>query len=108
MFTSFRVVIGSTLFRKVGEREPDTWDDLLRAGRKLRSSAIPSGLPIARPPIRSRRLIDPLVLRAKDIAEDGRRYDQLQGDGDRARVRAAGLTNEAMDPAVSRGTTRQQ
>src|SRR5262249_40511099 len=36
MFTSFPGSHRIDLFEKVGEREPDTWDDLLRAGRKLK------------------------------------------------------------------------
>jgi multiple sugar transport system substrate-binding protein len=35
------------LFDKVGEQPPDTWDDLLRAGRKLKKIGHPVGIPIS-------------------------------------------------------------
>jgi multiple sugar transport system substrate-binding protein len=35
------------LFEQVGETPPDTWDELLRAGRKLKKSATRSAFPLA-------------------------------------------------------------
>ncbi len=35
------------LFEQVGENAPDTWDDLLRAGRKLKKIGHPVGIPIS-------------------------------------------------------------
>jgi multiple sugar transport system substrate-binding protein len=34
-------------FDQVGEKPPDTWDDLLRAGRKLKAHGYPVGIPIS-------------------------------------------------------------
>jgi multiple sugar transport system substrate-binding protein len=35
------------LFEKVGEQPPDTWEDLLKAGRKLKKIGNPVGIPIS-------------------------------------------------------------
>jgi multiple sugar transport system substrate-binding protein len=35
------------LFEQVGEKPPDTWEDLLRAGRKLKKIGHPVGIPIS-------------------------------------------------------------
>ena len=36
-----------SLFEQVGEKPPDTWDDLLRAGRKLKKIGHPVGIPLS-------------------------------------------------------------
>ncbi len=47
MYTSFPGSHRIDLFEKVSEREPDTWDDLLRAGRKLKKIGHPVGFAIS-------------------------------------------------------------
>jgi multiple sugar transport system substrate-binding protein len=37
------------LFREVGEGRPDSWEDVLRAGRALKAKGYPSGSPLHRP-----------------------------------------------------------
>ena len=41
-------------FDEVGEKPPDTWEDLVTAGKKLKAKGTPSAFPSARRPMRSR------------------------------------------------------
>jgi multiple sugar transport system substrate-binding protein len=43
-FISFPLAWRSDLFEEVGEKLPDTWEDLLRAGKKLKAKGHPLGL----------------------------------------------------------------
>src|SRR5207249_807713 len=47
LFISFPGSHRIDLFEKVGERAPDTWEDLLRAGRKLKKLGHPVGIAIS-------------------------------------------------------------
>ena len=73
MFTSFPGSHRIDLFEKVGEREPDTWEDLLRAGRKLKKLGHPVGFAISQTTDSVSTLYSILwCYGAKDIAEDGK------------------------------------
>jgi multiple sugar transport system substrate-binding protein len=47
LYTSFPGSHRIDLFEKVGERAPDTWEDLLRAGRRLKKLGHPVGFAIS-------------------------------------------------------------
>ena len=47
LYTSFPGSHRIDLFEKVGEKAPDTWEDLLRAGRKLKKLGHPVGIAIS-------------------------------------------------------------
>jgi ABC-type glycerol-3-phosphate transport system substrate-binding protein len=73
-YISFPLAWRTDLFEEVGEKAPDTWEDLLRAGKKLKAKGHPLGLQFGHSNDR------------QGLEDDHRR---LQGDGGGARVRQA-------------------
>ena len=101
MFTSFPGSHRIDLFEKVGEREPDTWDDLLRAGRKLKKLGNPVGFAISQTTDSVSTLYSILwCYGAKDVAEDGKTIAINSKATEAAIDYVQTLYNEAMDPAV--------
>jgi multiple sugar transport system substrate-binding protein len=101
LFSSFPGSHRIDLFEKVGEKAPDTWDDLLRAGRKLKKLGHPVGFAISQTTDSVTTLYSILwSFGAKDIAEDGKTIaiNSRETEGALEYVRA--LYNDAMDPAV--------
>jgi multiple sugar transport system substrate-binding protein len=47
MWISFPGTYNETLFKKHGQPVPDTWEDLLKAGRELKKAGHPVGIPIS-------------------------------------------------------------
>src|ERR1051325_11133528 len=73
MYVSFPGSHRIDLFEKVGERTPDTWDDLLRAGRKLKKLGHPVGFAISQTTDAVSTLYSILwCFGAKDVAPDGK------------------------------------
>jgi multiple sugar transport system substrate-binding protein len=101
LFSSFPGSHRIDLFEKVGEKAPDTWDDLLRAGRKLKKLGHPVGFAISQTTDSVTTLYSILwSFGAKDVAEDGKTIaiNSRETEGALEYVRA--LYNDAMDPAV--------
>ena len=89
------------LFEKVGEREPDTWEDLLRAGRKLKKLGHPVGFAISQTTDSVSSLYSILwSYGAKDIAEDGKTVAINSKATEAAVDYVKALYDDAMDPAV--------
>jgi multiple sugar transport system substrate-binding protein len=101
MYTSFPGSHRIDLFEKVSEREPDTWDDLLRAGRKLKKLGNPVGFAISQTTDSVSTLYSILwCYGAKDVAEDGKTIAINSKATESAIEYVQALYNEAMDPAV--------
>src|SRR4029077_3971511 len=89
------------LFEKVGEREPDTWEDLLRAGRKLKKLGHPVGFAISQTTDSVTTLYSILwCFGARDVAEDGKTI-AINSPATAAAVDyVQAIYTDAMDPAV--------
>jgi len=89
------------LFEKVGERAPDTWEDLLRAGRKLKKLGFPVGFAISQTTDSVTTLYSILwSFGAKDVAPDGRTIAIRSRETETAIDYVRTLYNDAMTPAV--------
>ncbi len=89
------------LFEKVGEKAPDTWEDLLRAGRKLKKLGHPVGFAISQTTDSVSSLYSVLwSYGAKDIAPDGKTVAIRSKETETAIEYVRALYNDAMDPVV--------
>ena len=89
------------LFEKVGEKAPDTWEDLLRAGRKLKKLGHPVGFAISQTTDSVSSLYSVLwSYGAKDIAPDGKTVSINSKETETAIEYVRALYNDAMDPVV--------
>jgi multiple sugar transport system substrate-binding protein len=89
------------LFEKVGEKAPDTWEDLLRAGRKLKKLGHPVGFAISQTTDSVSTLYSILwSFGAKDVAADGKTITIRSKETELAIDYVRTLYNDAMDPAV--------
>jgi multiple sugar transport system substrate-binding protein len=89
------------LFEKVGEKAPDTWDDLLRAGRKLKKLGHPVGFAISQTTDSVSSLYSVLwSFGAKDVAADGKTIAIRSKETELAVDYVRALYADAMDPAV--------
>jgi multiple sugar transport system substrate-binding protein len=89
------------LFEKVGEKAPDTWEDLLRAGRKLKKLGHPVGFAISQTTDAVSTLYSILwSYGAKDVAPDGKTVTLNSRETETAVDYVRTLYNDAMDPAV--------
>ena len=89
------------LFEKVGEKAPDTWEDLLRAGRKLKKLEHPVGFAISQTTDSVSTLYSILwCYGAKDIAADGKTIMINSKETETAIEYVRALYNDAMDPVV--------
>ena len=96
-----RAVTGSICSEKIGEREPDTWDDLLRAGRKLKKLGHPVGFAISQTTDSVSTLYSILwSYGAKDVAEDGKTIAINSKQTEAVIDYVQALYTDAMDPAV--------
>ena len=101
MYVSFPGSHRIDLFEKVGERAPDTWDDLLRAGRKLKKLGHPVGFAISQTTDAVSSLYSILwCYGAKDVAQDGKTVAINSKETEAAIEYVRALYNDAMDPAV--------
>ena len=101
LYTSFPGSYRIDLFEKVGEREPDTWEDLLKAGRKLKKLGHPVGFAISQTTDSVSTLYSILwCYGAKDIAEDGKTVAINSKATEAAVDYVKALYDDAMDPAV--------
>jgi multiple sugar transport system substrate-binding protein len=88
-------------FEQVGEKAPDTWEDLLRAGRKLKKLGHPVGIAISQTTDAVSSLYSILwCYGAKDVAADGRTITINSKETAAAVDYVQALFNDAMDPAV--------
>ena len=89
------------LFEKVGERAPDTWEDLLRAGRKLKALGHPVGFAISQTTDSVSTLYSILwSFGAKDVGADGKTVAINSRETEAAVDYVRALYTDAMDPAV--------
>jgi multiple sugar transport system substrate-binding protein len=101
MFVSFPGSHRIDLFEKVGEKAPDTWEDLLRAGRKLKKIGHPVGFAISQTTDSVTTLYSILwSYGAKDVSEDGKTVAINSRQTEAAIDFVQALYTEAMDPAV--------
>jgi multiple sugar transport system substrate-binding protein len=101
LFSSFPGSHRIDLFERVGERPPDTWDDLLRAGRKLKKLGHPVGFAISQTTDSVTTLYSILwCYGAKDVAEDGKTIAINSRETEAAIDYVRALYTDAMDPAV--------
>ncbi|HEY2991891.1 MAG TPA: extracellular solute-binding protein [Methylomirabilota bacterium] len=101
MFASFPGSHRIDLFEKIGEKAPDTWEDLLRAGRKLKKLGHPVGFAISQTTDSVTTLYSILwCFGAKDVAEDGKTITINSRATEAAVDYVQALYNDAMDPAV--------
>jgi multiple sugar transport system substrate-binding protein len=101
LFSSFPGSHRIDLFERVGERAPDTWDDLLRAGRKLKKLGHPVGFAISQTTDSVTTLYSILWCHgAKDVAEDGKTVAINSRQTEAAVDYVQALYTDAMDPAV--------
>jgi multiple sugar transport system substrate-binding protein len=101
MYTSFPGSHRIDLFEKIGEPAPDTWDDLLRAGRKLKKLGNPVGFAISQTTDSVSTLYSILwCYGAKDVAEDGKTIMINSKATETVIDYVQALYNDAMDPAV--------
>jgi multiple sugar transport system substrate-binding protein len=101
MFVSFPGSHRIDLFEKVGEKAPDTWEDLLKAGRKLKKIGHPVGFAISQTTDSVTTLYSILwSFGAKDVAEDGKTVAINSRQTEAAIDYVQALYTEAMDPAV--------
>jgi len=88
-------------FEQVGEKAPDTWDDLLRAGRKLKKLGHPVGFAISQATDSVTTLSSILwCFGAKEVAADGRTVAIRSKETEAALDYVRALYTEAMDPVV--------
>ena len=89
------------LFEKVGEKAPDTWEDLLRAGRKLKKLGHPVGFAISQTTDSVTTLYSILwSYGAKDVAADGRTIAIRSKETEAVIDYVRALYTDAMDPVV--------
>ena len=89
------------LFEKVGEKAPDTWEDLLRAGRKLKKLGYPVGFAISQTTDSVSTLYSILwCYGAKDVAADGRTVAINSKETETAIDYVKALYMDAMEPDV--------
>jgi multiple sugar transport system substrate-binding protein len=89
------------LFEKVGEKAPDTWEDLLRAGRKLKKLGHPVGFAISQTTDATSTCSSILwSFGGKEVAEDGRTVAINSPQTEAAVEYVRALYADAMDPAV--------
>ena len=101
LFISFPGSHRIDLFEKVGERAPDTWEDLLRAGRKLKKLGHPVGFAISQTTDSVSTLYSILwSYGAKDVAEDGKTVAINSKETEAVIDYVSALYTDAMDPAV--------
>ena len=101
LFSSFPGSHRIDLFEKVGERAPDTWEDLLRAGRKLKKMGHPVGFAISQTTDSVTTLYSILwCYGAKDVAEDGKTIAINSRQTEAAVDYVQALYADAMDPVV--------
>ncbi len=101
MYVSFPGSHRIDLFEKVGEQPPNTWEDLLRAGRKLKKLGFPIGFAISQTTDSVTTLYSILwSYGAKDIAADGKSVAINSRETEAALEIVKALFIEAMDPAV--------
>jgi multiple sugar transport system substrate-binding protein len=101
LFSSFPGSHRIDLFEKVGERAPDTWEDLLRAGRKLKKLGHPVGFAISQTTDSVTTLYSILwCYGAKDVAEDGKTIVINSRQTEAAVDYVQALYADAMDPVV--------
>src|SRR5262245_10146553 len=101
LFSSFPGSHRIDLFEKVGEKAPDTWEDLLRAGRKLKKLGHPVGFAISQTTDSVSTLYSILWrYGAKDVAEDGKTISINSKQTEAAIDYVLALYNDAMDPAI--------
>ena len=101
MYASFPGSHRIDLFEKVGEKAPETWDDLLRAGRKLKKLGHPIGFAISQTTDSVTTIYSILwSFGAKDVAEDGKTVTINSRQTEAAVDYIQALYNDAMDPAV--------
>ena len=101
LFTSFPGSHRIDLFEQVGERPPDTWEDLLRAGRKLKKLGHPVGFAISQTTDSVTTIYSILwCFGAKDVAEDGKTVTINSKETEAAVDYIRALYADAMDPAV--------
>jgi multiple sugar transport system substrate-binding protein len=101
LFSSFPGSHRIDLFEKVGERPPDTWEDLLRAGRKLKKLGNPVGFAISQTTDSVTTLYSILwCYGAKDVAPDGKTIAINSKETEAAIDYVRTLYTDAMDPAV--------
>lgn len=101
MFISFPGSHRIDLFEKVGERAPDTWEDLLRAGRKLKKLGHPVGFAISQTTDSVSTLYSILwSFGGKDVAADGKTIAINSKETAAAVDYVRALYTDAMDPAV--------
>jgi multiple sugar transport system substrate-binding protein len=101
LFQSFPGSHRIDLFEKVGERPPDTWDDLLRAGRKLKKLGYPVGFAISQTTDSVTTLYSILwCYGAKDVAQDGKTIAINSKETEAAVDYVKALYTDAMEPVV--------
>jgi multiple sugar transport system substrate-binding protein len=101
LYTSFPGSHRIDLFESVGERAPETWEDLLRAGRKLKKLGHPVGFAISQTTDSVTTIYSILwCFGAKDVAEDGKTITINSKDTEAAVEYMRALYTDAMDPAV--------
>jgi multiple sugar transport system substrate-binding protein len=89
------------LFEKVGEKAPDTWEDLLRAGRKLKKLGHPVGFAISQTTDSVSTLYSILwCYGASDVASDGKTVTINSKQTEAAVDYVRALYADAMDPVV--------
>jgi multiple sugar transport system substrate-binding protein len=101
LFVSFPGSHRIDLFEKVGERAPDTWEDLLRAGRKLKKLGHPVGFAISQTTDAVTTLYSILwSFGAKDVASDGKTIAINSRETEAAIDYVRTLYTDAMEPVV--------
>ena len=101
LFASFPGSHRIDLFEKVGEKAPDTWEDLLRAGRKLKKLGHPVGFAISQTTDSVTTLYSILwCYGARDVAEDGKTIAINSRATEAAIDYVQALYTDAMEPAV--------
>jgi multiple sugar transport system substrate-binding protein len=101
MFVSFPGSHRIDLFEKVGEKAPDTWEDLLRAGRKLKKIGHPVGFAISQTTDSVTTMYSILwSFGAKDVAEDGKTVAINSRQTEAAVDYIQALYADAMEPSV--------
>src|SRR6266446_10372861 len=101
LYTSFPGSHRIDLFEKVGEKAPDTWDDLLRAGRNLKNLGHPVGIAISQTTDSVSTLYSILwCYGAKDVAADGKSITINSKATETAVDYVNALYADAMEPAV--------
>jgi multiple sugar transport system substrate-binding protein len=89
------------LFEKVGEKAPETWEDLLRAGRKLKKLGHPVGFAISQTTDSTTTVSSILwAFGGKEVAEDGKSVAINSPQTEAAVDYVRALYTDAMDPAV--------